>query len=51
MKNCYTYEEQWQPKNFSVFYRIYQLNFDENENFVYKNYWDMNQNYFIEETQ
>lgn len=38
-------------EKFFCFFRMCQLNFDENENFVYKKYWEMNQNYFIEETQ
>ena len=28
MKYCYSYKEQWQPKNFPVIFRMYQLNFD-----------------------
>lgn len=51
MKYCYTYEEQWQPKDFPVFFRMYQLNFDGNEGFVYKKYWNMCENHFIEEFQ
>ena len=49
MKYCYTYEEQWQPKDFPVFFRMYQLNFDGNEDFVYQKYWDMYDNHFVEE--
>lgn len=49
MKYCCTYEEQWQPKDFPVFFRMYQLNFDGNEGFVYKKYWNMCENHFIEE--
>lgn len=48
MKYCYSYEEYWQPKNFPVLFRMYQLNFDGNEVFVYKKYWNMYPNYFIE---
>lgn len=48
MKYCYSYEEQWQPKNYSVIFKMYQLNFDGNNNFVYKKYWDMSNNHFIE---
>lgn len=48
MKYCYTYEEQWQPKNITVYFRMYQLNFNCNEDFVYKKYWDMYKNHFIE---
>ena len=35
MKYCYSYEEQWQPKDISVIFRMYQLNFDGNTDFVY----------------
>ena len=48
MKYCYSYEEQWQPKNFPVIFRMYQLNFDGNDDFVYKKYWYLSQNHFIE---
>ena len=48
MKYCYSYEEQWQPKGFPVIFRMYQLNFDGNDDFVYKKYWDMYDNHFIE---
>lgn len=48
MKYCYTYEEQWQPKDFPVFFRLYQLNFDGNDERVYKKYWDMYNNHFVE---
>ena len=49
LKYCYTYEEQWQPKDFPVFFRIYQLNLDGNKDFVYKKYWDMYAHHFVEE--
>ena len=48
MTYCYSYEEQWQPKNFPVIFRMYQLNFNDNQDFVYKEYWDMSSNHFIE---
>lgn len=44
----YSYEEQWQPKNFPVIFRLYQLNFDGNADFVYQKYWNMYPNHFIE---
>lgn len=44
----YTYEELWQPKNFPVTFRMYQLNFDGNDTFIYKKYWDMYPKHFIE---
>ena len=45
MKYCYTYQELWQPKNFLVKFRLYQLNFTEEE---YKEYWDKYPIHFIE---
>lgn len=48
MTYCYSYEEQWQPKDFPVIFRMYQLNFDGNDGFVYKKYWNMHSNHFIE---
>lgn len=45
----YSYEEQWQPKNFPVVFRMYQINFDGNEGFVYQKYWDSSDNHFVEE--
>ncbi len=45
---CYSYEEQWQPKNFPVIFRMYQLNLDGNDNFVYKKYWEESANHFVE---
>ena len=40
MKYQYSYEEQWQPKDFPVVFRMYQLNLDGNKSLVYKKYWD-----------
>ncbi len=48
MKYCYSYEEHWQPKNFPVVFRMYQLNFNEDDTFVYKKYWNMYHNHFVE---
>lgn len=48
MTYCYSYEEQWQPKDVSVIFRMYQLNLDGNDDFVYKKYWNMYSNHFIE---
>lgn len=45
----YSYEEMWQPKNFKVIFRMYQLNFNSDESFTYKKYWDMYPVHFIEE--
>ena len=49
MKYCYSYEEQWQPKNIPVIFRMYQLNFDGNIVFVYIKNRDMYENHIIEE--
>lgn len=48
MKYQYSYEEQWQPKNILVTFRMYQLNFDGNQERVYKKYWDTSAVHFIE---
>ena len=48
MKYCYSYEEQWQPKNFPVIFRMYQLNFDGQKNRVYQKYWNLYDEHFIE---
>ncbi|WP_297276206.1 GNAT family N-acetyltransferase [uncultured Brachyspira sp.] len=44
----YSYEELWQPKNFLVIFRMYQLNLDENNERVYKGYSSKYINCFIE---
>ena len=49
MKYCYSYEEQQKPKDFPVIFKMYQLNFNDNEDFVYKKYWNESKNHFIEE--
>lgn len=48
MSYKYSYEEQWQPKDILVTFRLYQLNLDGQENRVYKKYWDKYANHFIE---
>ena len=48
MQYRYSYEEQWQPKDFPVVFRMYQLNLDGNESRVYKKYWDTSTVHFIE---
>jgi len=40
MKYQYSYEEQWQPKDFPVMFRMYQLNLDGNAGRVYRKYWE-----------
>ena len=49
MKYCYSYEEQWQPKDFPVIFRMYQLNFDGNDSRVFTKYWDQYEKHFIEQ--
>ena len=49
MKYCYSYEEQWQPKNIPVIFRMYQLNLDGNNDRVYQKYWDESPNHFVEQ--
>ena len=49
MKYCYTYEELWQPKNFLVAFRMYQLNFTKGQGWIYQKYWEEHPNHFIEE--
>lgn len=48
MKYGYSYKEQWQPKDILVTFRMYQLNFKPDIP-VYKGYWDLYNEHFIEE--
>lgn len=48
MKYQYSYEEQWQPKNFPVTFRMYQLNLDGNDSRVYRYYWEKATVHFVE---
>ena len=48
MRYQYSYEELWQPKNFLVTFRLYQLNLDGDEGRVYKKYWDTSAVHWIE---
>lgn len=48
MQYKYSYEELWQPKNFLVTFRMYQLNFDGNDERVYREYWNRYEKHFIE---
>jgi RimJ/RimL family protein N-acetyltransferase len=45
----YSYVEQWQPKDIPVTFRLYQLNFDGNDQRTYSAYWDKSEKHFIEE--
>lgn len=44
----YSYEEQWQPKDIPVIFRMYQLNFDKNDHSVYRKYQELYPVHFIE---
>lgn len=48
MKYCYSYEEQWQPKNFLVTFRMFQLNLDNQKDRIYQKYWNIYEKHFIE---
>ena len=48
MKYRYSYKEQWQPKDFPVIFRMYQLNLDGNMDRVYQKYWNMYPEHFVE---
>ena len=48
MKYCYSYKEQWQPKNVPVIFRMYQLNLDGQKMRVYQKYWNLYDEHFIE---
>lgn len=48
MKYQYSYEEQWQPKDFPVIFRMYQLNLDGNEDRVYDKYWNISAVHLVE---
>lgn len=49
MSYKYSYEELWQPKNYLVTFRMYQINLDGNDKRVYKKYWNKYTNHFIED--
>lgn len=48
MKYCYSYEEQWKPKDFLVTFRMYQMNFDGNEDRVYQKYRKLYDVHYVE---
>ena len=47
----YSYEEQWQTKDILVIFRMYQLNFDGDQDRVYKKYWNKYPVHFIEKLE
>lgn len=48
MNYCYSYREQWQPKDVPVIFRMYQLNFDGQKDRVYQKYWNLYDEHFVE---
>ncbi len=46
---CYSYQEQWQPKNIPVIFRMYQLNLDNQQSRIYQAYWNSAEVRFIED--
>lgn len=48
MKYCYSYKEQWQPKDIPVIFRMYQLNLDGQNDRAYRKYWSQYEEHFIE---
>lgn len=49
MRYRYSYEEQWQPKDILVTFRMYQLNLDGREDRIYRKYWNESAVHFVEE--
>ncbi|MBS6463875.1 MAG: GNAT family N-acetyltransferase [Firmicutes bacterium] len=48
MKYLYSYEENWQPKNIPVIFRLYLMNLDGNEDRTYDQYRNRYKNHVIE---
>lgn len=48
MRYCYSYQEQWQPKDILVTFRLYQLNLDGREERVCRQYWESSAVHFVE---
>jgi len=48
MRYRYSYQEQWQPKNIRVTFRMYQRNLDGQDGRIYMKYWQMHPVHFIE---
>ena len=45
----YSYEEQWQPKNLRVLFRLYQLDLDGQRRPSYPGYWNAHPKHWVEE--
>ena len=48
MRYQYSYEEQWQPKNRLVLFRMYQLDLDGTDGRVFRRYWEQSAVHFVE---
>jgi RimJ/RimL family protein N-acetyltransferase len=48
MQYKYSYIEQWQPKDITVTFRMYQLNFSDKDTSCFSKYWDESEKHFIE---
>lgn len=48
MRYQYSYEEQWQPKNRLVLFRMYQVDLDGTEGRVFRRYWERSAVHFVE---
>ena len=48
MKYQYSYEEQWQPKDSLVTFRMHQLNLNEKYHSAFKKYWENSVTHFVE---
>lgn len=51
MSYQYSYEELWQPKNFLVTFRMYQINLDGQTERVYRKYWEQSEVHFVEDRE
>ena len=48
MKYQYSYEEQWQPKDFPVTFRMYQKNFSACKGWTFRKHWDGAKVHYVE---
>lgn len=51
MQYCYTYQELWQPKNFLVNFRMYQINLRAEKVPTYLGYWNKYEKHYREELE
>ena len=51
MSYQYSYEELWQPKNFLVTFRLYQMNLDGQTERMFRKYWEQSEVHFVEERE